>query len=257
MNFIKLCNSYMYLYSPKSWLHLKNNKIKLGIFMSYLICLPLISLKHVFLFLIILLCLLRSIMMPRYLRTYFYQSIGIFVFFLIINIKYYSRYPNNEKATRAYCILQANSFEDNLDRGNKLNSSNFYLPLSIIRIGSIHLIYSILIRCFLITTKHSSIIKLTLALCRHINCYSSAKFIFLINTSSQFLKIIFEEIEAIIISFRLRSIKINRSTVLHTILSVFISLLEQLLFNIKEKIFSIAQTLYSRDIKYWNLNTYS
>lgn len=253
MNFVKFSACYDYLHSPKSWLHYQNTKGKLYTLVVYLIYLPFVSLKQIFILFIIFLFLCQSISIGKYLKDYFYKNAIVFIFFLLISIKSYDEFKEYKASQRNiwhFCIF-SNSISQNT-KTNKLSTLHFYIPIPVVRFISIHLIYLILIRCFLLTTSCEKIIKETIRQRDHVS-YFNAKFIFTTTVSSQFIKIIFEQANISKKSYALRDIKSYEIYHLKETLIMLTYFLQQFLFNTHNSIYAITSTLYSRSINCSNL----
>jgi hypothetical protein len=259
MNFVKLSTSYEHLYSPKSWLHFQDKRLKMTAVLIQLICLPVISLKHILIVFLAALLLCRSINIPKSLRKYFRKNIMIFTFFLLISIKKYSVSSINKADNRH--ILQVYPLnclnEQSVNAVRQPGNSFFYLHASVLRLIAIHSIYLILVRCLLLTTSYEDIVKIALMGLIYSQDYSNVKFIFIIMASSQFLKIIFEQMENMRVSCILRNINISQVNLLKITFVIFTSLLRQLAIKTRISIFTIASSLYNRDIESSSLNVYN
>lgn len=249
MNFIELSISYEYLYSPKSWLHFESDTIKINLLFLQLICLPFTPLRYIVIIFIVLFCVYKSIKIPKYLKNYFYKSILLFIALLLLSIKNGSQLKkyklNNKQVWRVYpfCYLS----RVNTATVDEFRSSFLYLQVSVLRFISIHAIYLIIVRYFLLTTKQESLAK-TLLTASPIKNLSDIKFIFIIMTSSQFLKIVFKQLKQVKTSYNLRCMKINQYNV-RAISIVLTSFLEELLVILDYNIWSPAYALQNRDIK--------
>ncbi len=246
MNFIELYASCNYLHSPKNWLHFQNSIAKFYIIQIKLICLLFISLKHILFLFIVLLVLHQSINIPRQIKNCMHKSIVISIIFLFVSIKQHKKHEINELDRR--CIWKIYPF-NRLNKGsivtvNTLKNSCLYLPMSIVRFIVIHLIYLVLIRFLLLTTKHESITKTLLGKSQHAKDCNNMQFIFGTMTSSQFLKVIFERLEAMRISFIFRASGLNYKGALKENLALYISFLSQLLIDINDSMFTISNTHY-------------
>lgn len=259
MNFVKLSTSYEHLYSPKSWLHFQDKRLKMTAVLIQLICLPVISLKHILIVFLTALLLYRSINIPKSLRKYFRKNIMIFTFFLLISIKKYSESSINKADNRH--ILQVYPLnclnEQSVNAVKQPGNSFFYLHTSILRLIAIHSIYLILVRCLLLTTSYEDIVKMALMGQIYSWDYSNTKFIFTTMASSQFLKIIFKEMENMRVSCILRNINIGQLNLLKAAFIISTSFLRQLAIRTRINIFTITSSLYNRDIKSSSLNIYN
>ncbi len=258
MNLARLFASYEYLYSPKSWLHLQNSKTKLTIVFLQLMYLPVISLKDILACLLFLLFLWRSIEIPQGIKNYFLKSWAISILFVLISAKTENSY--NSKVLCQRKVLRLSLFNIQTSDGTMAIRStgfSFYLPASALRFISIHLIYLFSIRLLLLTTKHSNMLKVAIAGFKYFQHRSRVKFTFIVMASSQFLKIISEQIEIARIAYILRAIDEGRTNNWRVFFSTLISFIRLFAVNINITIFIIAHTLYSKEIQYSNLSIYN
>lgn len=81
MNFLNFSLSYEYLYSPTSWLHKQNDKLKILIFLLQLTFLPFIATKYLPIFFILFIYLYSSTYISNHLKSYLNTIIILFLFF--------------------------------------------------------------------------------------------------------------------------------------------------------------------------------
>jgi len=262
MNFIKSSIFYDYLYSPKSWLHKQNNKIKIYICFIQLFFLPYSSFIYLTIFSISLLLLYNSTYVPNSIKNYLKRMIIFFIIFLIINIEQRDLTKYNQVSHRQTLqIFPLNKFTlfngKNGLKSSRFSSLYFYLPISIIRLLTINIIYLFFIKILLLTTHYNEIIKFILVkIKKHLK--TPATILNLeVMISSQFLNIICYQIEILKIAYITRDIKLNmRHSIRESILTCIL-FIEQLILNIYQSIYTTSNTLYSREIKLYNLKFYN
>lgn len=126
----------------------------------------------------------------------------------------------------------------------------FYIPLSIIRLLSINFIYLFLIKFLLLTTHYEQIIKILIINLKHITPNSFQKISFEIIIAAQFLKIIVKEIKILKMAYKIRNPKSQHKYLSKEQLLTYWLLIRQLVLNIYQQTFNIADTLYSREINH-------
>lgn len=257
MNFVKLSTSHEYLYSPKSWLHNQNIALKMVIMVTHLILLPFAPLKSLLLFFLPLLTLYKSMNLPHDIKKYFYTTFAASSLFLLLSIQRNDMYQSNQPGTRQMIHLYIPNSYRAIDMllNKRMNLTCLYLPLSTVRFISLHLIYLILVRYLLITTSHESITRTALIKYGQ-RKYFSIKFIFVTVMSSYFIKNFFQQIKAVKISYILRSADSNTMNAARVILLIHLPYLRQFLAKTNARIYTIASTLYSRNIQCAGLNIY-
>lgn len=255
MNFIKLSVSHEYLYSPKNWLHHQNSRSKIIISTICLVLLLTASLQYIALLLLLTLLLCGLLNMHDDLRQYFYTTFAILSFLLLISMHRYDIDQNNELNSRKMvCFYRSKSCYISMSIGKKMSISSLCLPISAIRLTSLHFVYIALIRLLLLTTNYANIVETTLVNCRNKHRYFGGKFIFATTVSSHLLKILFDQIKAVQISYILRS---NNSYCVKgpkMILLTCIPFLQEFLAKTSARIYGISSTLYSRNIQCANLD---
>lgn len=259
MNFIKLSVLYTYLYSPKSWLHKQNNVTKIYIFLISLICLPYMSIQYICIFLIGLVYVYKSTYFPVQLNHYFSNIISIFIFFLLINIQHKKQLIPEILTNRNYIQIYPpdNHFFFYINDEQRYEISynqSYYLSTSLLRLLSIQFIYLCLMKLLLLTTSYDKIIQIALnQLDKYIN-NSTQRLAFEIQVSIQFLKIILKQLELIKIAYVIRAIQLEKGPFCQNNLFLYFFCIQQLIINIYSCIYSIADTLYSREINNLDLN---
>ena len=242
---LKLFTSCEYLYSPKSWLHHQNSKSKIAFTLLQLICLPIISFKHMTVFSCLLLFACTSIEIPESLKKYFCTIFIISNCFLLIGANRSRTFDINESNMRS--VLQLNLSK----------SFSLCLPIPLLRFIIIHFTYLVLIRYLLLATRHEKIINTLLIDFVYAKNGYNTKFIFMIMMSSQFLKIIFSRVEAIKVSYRLRGVNTNKISTLKASMLAIALFVGQFSSSIYKEIHGVTLTLYSRNVKSGNANIYT
>ena len=251
MNFIKASISSRYLYSPISWLHLQNEKAKFYINIIQLAYLTVAPLKNILFFFIITILLLKSIKAPKYIARYFYENFALFAFFIVISAKHSDQYKANNSKKRPILKIYLNwncSIVD-LTKKSYTEESFFYIPISLLKLVTIHLIHLVSTKYFMLTTRDERVMQLMLGKIANSHVPNIKKLIFITTASPQFLEIIFEEIDAIKVSILIRNYRPNYMHIIQNSAHKIILLFQYLLCSINNAIHNTAKTLYARDIK--------
>ncbi len=262
MSFIKSSIFYEYLYSPKSWLHKRNNKFKIYISFIQLFFLPYSSCIYWILLCIGLLVLYNLTYLPNSIKHYLKRMTIFFIIFLIINIErkniHNYNLVNTRKTLQIYPLNKFTLLHSNNElESTKFSSLYFYLPISIIRLLTINIVYLFFIKILLLTTHYNEIIEFILV---KIKKHLKTPIIILnleVMLSSQFLNIICYQIELLKIAYRTRDIKLNIRHNIKENIVIYLLFIQQLLSNIYESMYSISNTLYSREIEFDNLKFYN
>lgn len=262
MSFIKSSIFYEYLYSPKSWLHKQDNKFKIYIFFIQLFVLPYSSFIYLTLFSICISILYSFTYIPNNLKNYLKKMIIFFMFFLIINIEQedISNYSilSNRKTIKISPLDKLIVFKSkNKITFSQFSSLSFYLPISIIRLLSIHIIYLFFIKILLLTTHYNQIIKIFLIKIKKSLKLQTKILNLEIMISSQFLNIICYQTEIIKIAYITRDVNLSLKYDIKENILIYICFIQQLVLNIYNNIYCISNTLYSREIKCKNLKFYN
>lgn len=251
MNLIQSSLLYNYLYSPKSWLHNKNNKKKTFTIFCCLIYLPYMSLYQIFCSLFILLCLFKSVKTPKFINKHFKKTALIFLFFIILNIEKKELLTNNTVIHRKYIHIfplnQSLSIKKNIN--NLIESTSSYLiSLSFIRLLSIHFLSLIMIKLLLMTTLYENILSLFFKYL-YKNTNQIYKHLFYeVNIAIEFIEAIFEYLELIKNSYIIRFLHFNKKISFTEHLIIYFFCIRQLIINIQKQIYIVAESLYSREI---------
>jgi len=262
MSFIKSSIFYEYLYSPKSWLHQQDNKFKIYICFIQLFFIPYSSFIYLILFSLSLFLLYNSTYVPNSVKNYLKRMMIFFIIFFIINIEQEELSQYNMLSTSE--TLQDSSSEKlrlfNSKKDIKfieVESSYFYIPISILRLLTINTIYLFFIKILLLTTHYNEIIKFILFKIKKFLKQPVRIFNLEVMISSQFLNIICYQIEILKISYLTRDMTLNMRHDIKEKILIYIFFIQHLLLNIHENIYSISNTLYSREIKFNNLKFYN
>lgn len=255
MSFIKSSIFYEYLYSPKSWLHQQNNKFKIYICFIQLFFLPYSSFIYLHLFCFSLFVLYNSIYVPNNVKNYLKRMIIFFLIFLIMNIE--QKDINNYKLINTRRIIKIFPSDKFRLDSSECPSSYFYLSRSIIRLLTINIVYLFFLKLLLLTTHYNEIIKFILVKIKRSLKLPAAILNLEVMLSSQFLNIICYQIEILKIAYITRNMKLHIKDSIKENISISIFFIQQLLINIHQSIYSISNTLYSREIKLQNLKFYN
>jgi len=262
MSFIKSSIFYEYIYSPKSWLHQQNHKFKIYICFIQLFFLPYSSFIYLKFFCLSLFILYNSIYVPNSVKNYLKRMMIFFMLFLAMNIEQkdinnYHLISNRQiikifPSDKLMILHKKNKFDI-----SEFSSLYFYLPISIIRLLTINIVYLFFIKILLLTTHYNDVIKFILVKIKR-SLRLPARILNLeVMISSQFLNIICCQIEILKIAYITRNINLNIKNNIKENISIYIFFIQQLLLNIYQNIYSISNTLYSREIKFQNLKFYN
>lgn len=254
MNLMKSLIFHDYLYSPKSWLHQQSSQIKMYAVILQLLILPCLSLQYIFIFFFFCFYLYRSVCLHKNLKDYCQRIIILFTFFLFISIQYNTNITN-KRLVQIYPIYHLHNINNIFTK--TISSYCLYLPISIIRLLSINLIYLLLMKFLLLTTNYEQLINNILNHFKYLNIFSISKLKFEIMISTQFLKVIFKQIEEIKIAYLIRNIKSNRTYLFKDNLLICFFFIKQFLINAYDGINYISNTLYSREINCQKLYVYN
>lgn len=126
----------------------------------------------------------------------------------------------------------------------------FHISSSILRLVSINFIYIFLIKFLLLTTHYEKIIKILIIHIKSVTNNTLQKVSFEIVLAAQFLKIIIQEISALKIAYKIRSIKSQYKYLSRENIFIYWLLIKQVISNIYHHTSDVANMLYSRETTY-------
>ena len=252
MNLSQLSNNYQFLYSPKSWLHVKNKNYKIIYVFLQLIILPYIRLQYIVIIFTTTLIFFKFVNLPTKIHRNLCITIIFFLFTLVNNIYYTTKYAQHVNINNDIINIQPLHFIDRFlyikhSAIQKLTQSQFYLSTSISRLIMISLTYLFTIKIFLLTTNYEEIIASLLGQRNIITTILNSEIPFTVILSSQFLKIIFTCIYTLKVAYLIRGIHLNKYNFLKKLL-VYFFLIKGFFITFYTNIKFITKTLYSRDI---------
>nr|AYR05888.1 hypothetical protein [Lithothamnion sp.] len=253
MNLCQLSNNYQFLYSPKSWLHVRNKNYKIVYVFLQLFIVPYVSLKYIVIIFITTLIFYKFINLPIRIQI----NICIrFVFFLLAlaNSAYYTtkhircNYINKDiikikpfNLVEKWIYVKNNAFK-------KLVQYELYLPSSISRLIMISLTYLFTIKVFLLTTNYEEIITSLAGQNNIIAMIQNSEISFIIVLSSQFLKIISTHIDKLQVAYLIRGTKLTEDRFLKKAILIYFFLVNGFLVTLYSNVEFIVKTLHSRDL---------
>lgn len=252
MNFSQLSNNYQFLYSPKSWLHVRNKHYKILYIFLQLIIVPYISLQYMIIIFITTLIFFKFINLPIRVQINIYTTAVFFLLALANSMYYTTKHVKHNYINKDIIKIKPfNSLEKliyiNHNTFKKLVQYELYLLRSISRLIMIALIYLFTIKIFLLTTNHEEIIAL-LGQNDITTIIQKPGISFTVALSSQFLKIIFMYIDKLQVAYLIRGIKITEDNFFKKTILVYFFLLNPFLIIFHSNVQFIVKTLYSRDL---------
>ena len=263
MNLLKSSILHEYLYSPKTWLHKQNIYSKVYFVLVILVYLPYIKILYILFFLFIAFFAYNSFYKPKELSLYLSRIVTIFFILLTISIENQQQFIQGTMQSRRYIkiypILTTNI--NLVDTDNYLKyflfckyNDAYYLPTSLFRLLVINFLYLLLMKILLLTTIYQKIIKCFLNFTYGQAINTVQKISFEIQTSIQFLNIIFNEIKIIKIAYNTRNVQIQSFKSFQQYLHLYFACIHQLLINIYTYTQDISISLYYYSIDKKNLN---
>nr|YP_010728648.1 hypothetical protein P6G74_pgp082 [Phymatolithon calcareum]WEA76940.1 hypothetical protein [Phymatolithon calcareum] len=259
MNTSQLSNNYQFLYSPKSWLHLKKTDHKTFYFFLQLFILPYIKLRYIIVLFTTTLLLFRSVNLPIKVQRNLYTTVIFFLLTLSISTYYTTKNTNFSNISNHIIKIQPLDFICRFTKKDNHLIKQFtrvqvYLSLSICRIVIISLTYLFNIKILLLTTNYEEIILSFFGYKNKFILIQNSHIPFTVVLSSQFLKIIFTQLDVLKASYLIRGIKFKKYMYFRTILLIYLFLLSNFFISLYINIKLITQTLHSRDISSENLH---
>nr|YP_007878280.1 conserved hypothetical plastid protein [Calliarthron tuberculosum]AGA63891.1 conserved hypothetical plastid protein [Calliarthron tuberculosum] len=255
IQFLELSTYDQYLYSPKSWLH--SNKQNYKIFHSFLqlSLLPFMPILYILIILGICTLIFQFINIPNKVKNNI-KNFFLFLLTIMCISLYYTtqaRLNNTNIINNAIIKFQPLSFFSSYVNShnnliNKILNFSIYISLPMFRLLSISIIYLFIIKIVLLTTYYEEIINLLIDKTQLAHKFLCSEKNFLIMMSSQFLKVIFLEIEKIKISYLIRGIKQNNYQQFIQYLILYSYLVKKFYNNLYKYVNCITYSLYSRSI---------
>ena len=259
MSLLKASIFNNYIYSPKSWLHKQNIFLKLIFIVVSLVSASYMSSLYLFVTIFLYLLIYKSLKVPSNIESYLLK---IFIFFnciLITNMQsqeqvFKESYFNRKYVIIFYSLQHYVQIIKNQDQVDLLNSSSYYVPLSIIRLLSLNFLYLIVMRTLLLTTTYFKILSLLIYHCPFNKKLFIQKLIFETQVAVNFLSIILKQIQDYRIASLTRAImRSNRKGTLSNVFIYFCSI-QQLFMNILKYTYDISNTMLDYEICNNNLS---
>lgn len=253
MNLSQLSNNYQFLYSPKSWLHVRDKNYKIVYVFLQLIIVPYINLKYVVVIFITTLIFYKLINLPIKIQINIFITVLFFLFVLVNSTYYTTRYIKNNyinkdiiKIRPFYLVGRLICIKNN--PFNKIVQYELYLSTPISRLIMISLTYLFTIKVFLLTTNYEEVIASLVERNNVLTIIQNSEVYFIVVLSSQFLKIIFTDIDKLQVAYLIRGIKITEDAFFKKTVLVYFFLLNGFLITFYSNIEFIVKTLHSRDL---------
>ena len=251
MTFIQSSILYNYLYSPISWLHQQPISIKIYFFFFYLIYLPYTSLNKIFYLFIIFFVFYLSINVPKIIVKNIKNLAIVFLFFTITNIQneftLTSKILANRNYIQIYPLKISILTQINIDNLAIL-SNTYFLSTSFIRLLSINFISLLIMKLLLLTTLYENLLLFFFKYLYKIPNKFYKKFFLEINIAIEFIQVIFKQLEAIQYSYVIRFLQLKKDLSYQEYLTIYFFCLRQLMTNIQQQVYFVAESLYSREI---------
>ena len=262
MDLLQFTLNRLYLKSPITLLH--NIKSNYKIFCTFFILLyiPYCHSNQIITLIVIDITIIKILRIPKSIINQLiflsFPIILLILFSIIINYQYFklSHYPLNI----FYIALPVKYFNMSLINIKhhtislmKIYNFPIIIPIFILRILLVSTLYLISIRLLFLTTNYETIILFFLTIINHIS-NKKLKHIFIISALSiQFLELVINKLNQIIISIQIRFIDNHLYISIHHLKTVIVYLLILFYKYISENIYRIASTLYTRNITMLNL----
>nr|YP_010728800.1 hypothetical protein P6G75_pgp037 [Lithothamnion corallioides]WEA77139.1 hypothetical protein [Lithothamnion corallioides] len=253
MNLSQLSNTYQFLYSPKSWLHVKNKNYKIVYFFLQLIILPYISLQYIVIIFTTTLIFFKFVNLPISIQKNLCTTATFFLLTLANNIHYTTKYVKYKYINNNIIRIKPFNFIDKLlytknYAFEKVIQYELYLSSSISRLIMISLTYLFTIKIFLLTTNYEEIIISLLGQRNITTIIQNSEIPFIVVLSSQFLKIIFTHIDKLKVAYLIRGIKLKENNSFQKNILAYFFLINGFFITFYTNIDFIAKTLHSRDL---------
>ena len=251
MTLIQSSILYNYLYSPRSWLHRQPTSVKICSFLFYLIYSPYISLDKIFYLSIIFFVFYMSVNIPKTIIRNINNITMIFLFFTITNIQDKSTLTSKILINRNYIQIYPSRAliftQRNIDSLTILSNA-YFISTSFIRLLSINFISLLVMKLLLLTTLYENLLLFFFKFLYKFPNKFRKKVFFEINIAIEFIQIIFKQLETIQYSYMIRFLQFKKKISYQEYLTIYFFCLKQLMINIQKQVYSLAESLYSREI---------
>lgn len=148
-----------YLQSPKTWVHANKQDCKILCFFLQLFLLPFLSMPYILLTSVIYLLIWRSIKIPNKIKKE-QQHLLIFIFIIALINFFVSTQIRLDNVYASFTCTVKFQFPSYFDKllPSRLIQSQVSIPLVFLRLSLISIIYLIVIRIFILTTRYETII---------------------------------------------------------------------------------------------------
>nr|QJF58685.1 hypothetical protein [Corallina officinalis] len=251
IQFLELSNYDQYLYSPKSLLHSDKKDYKIFHFFLQLLLLPFMPFLYILLVLVICILVFILINIPSSVKNSFKNFFLFLLCIMSINLYHITQIRLNNPHILDNSLIKIKPLDlfasfVNITNPLTYKALNFcfYLSLPMLRLFSISIIYLFIVRILLLTTYYEKIINLLIYKIKFLQKIISIEKKFFILLSSQFLKIIFIDLDKIKISYLIRSINYNN----YRMIGNSIYIIRYILKNLYKNTNYITYSLYSRAV---------
>lgn len=244
-----------YLYSPKTWLHVKFQKNKIVFFLICMFIIPYIDMILLLTFCIFYVILLAILNLPKKIIKYIIQRIlGYILIFMLLNINYsnvckkascdsifFTRIP-------IYRILKKRKTVPYSEQKNYIQIQ-LSIPKFVVRSILIISTYLISINLLSLTTKHEEIIMFFVFLSSETFSYLAKEIMFMSLLATLSLNLVFNKFTKIIIGNKIRGRNIYDNVRMINRIKMYYFIVLYLLLYFYNQTLSLSYSLYVRDIK--------
>lgn len=252
MDFFKLLILHDYLYSPKNRLHRQNKVFKILIIFAYLSFLPYLPFSNLFIFMTLYLILYEFCNLPIKFVSDIFKISFILSLFSLLSIQKKTQILKQENCNRDYLLLFNKVYNA---PGDTFYSFYFFygFPFSLLRLSIIYFLYLMTMKLLTLTTSQKDILNCFFLLFKKYNLWFMPQFIFELQLSLNFLKIILKQTEIIQLAYSTRSISYVKFWHYKDSWIILFFNLQQLISNIYSYTYHVSNTLYNNEIKLSNL----
>jgi len=208
MYLFKLTFFRNYLHSPKTWLHGIKFEKKIAFFILTLLYLPYLNLTFMMLMILISIAIFITLKIPKQSIMYSLFTIIILITMTCFYNTYYLNY-NQYPQIYIYIPKKIKNYRMIGISHKFFLSWEFYLlkiPIFILRISIIYISYLIYMQILFLTTTYEYIILFFLIPISQINNQIIKQLILIFALSAQFLELIIEKLNKLIITIKLRGL---------------------------------------------------
>lgn len=244
-----------YLYSPKTWLHVKFQKGKIVFFIISMFIIPYIDIVPLSTFCIFDVILLTILNLPKKIIKYIIQRVlGYILIFILLNINYSDVYKQNSfdfiffVKSPIHRILKKRKIVTYSEEENYIQIQ-LSIPRFVVRSILIISTYLISINLLLLTTKYEEIIMFFVFLFSETFSFLAQKIIFMSLLAVCSLNLVFSKFTKIVIGNKIRGKNICNDVSLINGIKMYYFIVLHLLLYFYNQALNLSYSLYVRDVK--------